>query len=365
MKKKHLIVDVSNLFWRSVSAQQKYGPANASDSAGLGLHMCLMSLRKHYNTIQPQKIAVAFEGKQNWRKDYTKSAECYSQRLYKGNRVADPNMAVLFDVIKSFEELVREHTNIVTLQHPLLEGDDLISGYAQYYSNPYPGNDEGDDVTILSGDKDFVQELGNPNVRLINPDDGKPRTLVDVCGVDDAGYFMFEKAFRGDAGDNVLPAYPRVRKARLQKAYGVKDGKAYPELADAFELSNLLGHSWEFMNPETGDKRMLSVERMFEENNLLMNLQGQPEHIRALIRETIETQADSHGQFNFFKFNQFLGKYQLQQIAERASDFVGLFSGKGFAPSSPKATTKTMGGGLVLNKKAKDSDESNLGGLTL
>ena len=357
MKQRRLIVDISNLFWRAVSAQQKYGAPNAADSAGLGLHMCLMSLRKHYNTIQPQKIAVAFEGKENWRKTYTKSEECYSKRLYKGNRVLDPNMAVLFDVIKSFEDLVINHTNIVTLQHPELEGDDLISGYAQYYSEPHPGSEEGDEVYILSGDKDFVQELGNPNVKLINPDDGKLRTLEGVCGVDDAGYFMFEKAFRGDAGDNVLPAFPRVRKTRLQKAYGVKDGKAYPELADSFELSNLFNHKWEFMDPETGDKRMMSVEKMFEENNLLMNLRGQPERIRALIRETIETQADNHGQFNFFKFNSFLGKYQLQQIAERASDFVGLFSGKGFALDTPK----NLNGGLTLAKPKS----TNLGGLTL
>lgn len=345
MKQKRLIVDISNLFWRAVSAQQKYGAPNAADSAGLGLHMCLMSLRKHYNSIKPQKIAVAFEGKQNWRKEYTKSEQCYSRRLYKGNRVLDPNMAVLFDVIKNFEELVRDHTNIVTLQHPMLEGDDLISGYAQYYGNPYPGNDEGDEVVILSGDKDFAQELDNPNVSLINPDDGKPRQLIDLCGVDDAGYFMFEKAFRGDAGDNVLPALPRVRKTRLQKAYGVRDGVANPEWADAFELSNLLDTHWEFTDPESGDKRQMHVEKMFEENNLLMNLKSQPENIRALIRETIETQADNHGQFNFFKFQQFIGKYQLQQIGEKSTDFVGLFSGTGFSlqPTKTKSELKIHG----------------------
>lgn len=344
MKQKRLVVDCSNLFWRAVSAQQKYGPANAADSAGLGLHMSLMSLRKHYNSIKPQKIAVAFEGKQNWRKEYTKSEQCYSKRLYKGNRVLDPNMAVLFDVIKNFEELVREHTNIVTLQHPMLEGDDLISGYAQYYGNPHPGNDEGDEIVILSGDKDFAQELDNPNVSLINPDDGKPRQLIDLCGVDDAGYFMFEKAFRGDAGDNVLPALPRVRKTRLQKAYGVRDGVANPEWADAFELSNLLDTQWEYTDPESGDKRQMHVEKMFEENNLLMNLKSQPDNIRALIRETIVTQADNHGQFNFFKFQQFIGKYKLAAIGEKSSDFVGLFSGTGFAAQKTTVSAKKLGG---------------------
>ncbi len=334
MKSKRLVIDISNLFWRSVSAQQRYGPVDATESAGLGLHLCLMSLRKHYNMIKPQKLAIVFEGKQNWRKDYTASEECYSKRLYKGNRVADPGMAVLFDIMKAFEDLARQHTNIVTLVHPKLEGDDLISGYAEHFAN------QGDEVTILSGDKDFVQMLGNPNIRLVNPDDGKERTLPLVCDVDNAGYFMFEKCFRGDSGDNVLPAFPRIRKTRLYKAYGVANGKVDPALADAFEMSNLLNSQWEFINPESGDKRMMSVEKMYEENNLLMNLRGQPPEIRQLIAEVIQHESDNHGEFNFFKFNQFLGKYQLKQIAEKSQDFVGMFSGKGFALSEPKEEVK-------------------------
>lgn len=336
---KRLIVDTSNLFWRAVAAQQRYGPADATDSAGLGLHMCLNSLRKHWQNVQPDKLAVAFEGKENWRKEYTRSDQCYSKRLYKGNRVADPSMAVLFDVMRSFEDLVREHTNIVTLQHPKLEGDDLISGYALYYAAL------GDEVYILSGDKDFVQLLGGDGrIHLLNPDDGKERTLLGVCEVDDPGYFMFEKAMRGDAGDNVLPGFSRVRKTRLYKAYGVKDGKVDLALSDSFEMSNLLNSTWEFVDPETGDKRTMSVEKMIEENNLLMNLRGQPAEIRALITKVIEHESENHGSFNFFKFQQFLGKYKLEQIAERSTDFVPMFSGKKPqpAPNSGSAKVKAL-----------------------
>lgn len=329
---KRLVVDTSNLFWRAVSAQQRYGPADAGDSAGLGLHMSLMSMRKHWNNIQPDKLAIVFEGKDNWRKAYTKSDDCYSKRLYKGNRVADPGMAVLFDVMRAFEDLAREHTNIVTLKHDELEGDDLIGGYAQHFAAL------GDEVTILSGDKDFVQLLGNPLVTLINPDDGKPRTLEAVCDVDDAGYFIFEKCIRGDSGDNVLPAFPRIRKTRLYKAYGVQGNKVDATTADAFEMSNIMNAQWEFIDTETGARRMMSVEKMFEENHLLMNLTGQPAHVREKITQVIEHESDNHGQFNFFKFNQFLGKYQLQQIAERASDFVPMFSGR--RPSEAPAQSK-------------------------
>lgn len=319
---KRLVCDVSNIFWRSVAAQKRYGPADAADSAGMGLHMCLMSLRKHYNLIRPDCVAVVFEGRQNWRKEHTRSERCYSQRLYKGNRTVDPGMEVLFEIMTAFEELARQHTSLVTLTHPKLEGDDLISGYAQHYSAL------GDEVVILSGDKDFVQLLGDPRVRLVNPDDGKDRTLYDVCGVADAGYFMFEKCMRGDAGDNVLPAYPRVRATRLHKAFGVKDGVVHQDLKDAFELSNLMNAKWEFVHPETGATRTMEVQRMFEENKLLMDLTAQPPEIRQLITEVIEHESQHHGTFNFFKFNVFLGKYRLEEVAKRASDFADLFSGR-------------------------------------
>lgn len=327
---KRLVIDVSNIFWRAVSAKNKYGPpGDVIDSAGLGLHCCLLSLKKHYNAIKPNKLAVVFEGKQNWRKAYTKSEECVSKRFYKGNRVLDPSMASLFDVMRSFEELARSHTNIVTLGHPRLEGDDLLGGYADYYAA------KGDEVVILSGDKDFAQLLDNPLITLINPEDGKPRSLLGVCEVDDAGYFLFEKCFRGDAGDNVLTALPRVRKAKLHKAYGVKDGKVDALAADAFEMSNLLNSQWEFIDSETGDKRTMSTEKMYSENMLLMGLRSQPDEIKALITEVIEHESSNHGSFNFFKFSQFLGKFKLQQIAERSSDFVPMLSGTGF--KEPKA----------------------------
>lgn len=321
---KRLVVDLSNLFWRSVAAVNRYGPADARETAGLGLHSALMSLRKHYMAIKPQKLAVVFEGSQNWRKAYTKSEDCYSKRVYKANRVADPSMAVLFDVLRSFEELARSHTNIVTLTNPILEGDDLIGGYADYFAA------QGDEVDILSGDKDFVQLLGNPKIRVINPDDGKPRSLLGVCGVDDADYFMFEKCMRGDSGDNVLPAFPRVRKTRLHKAFGVVGDKVDLQQADAFEMSNLLNSTWEFMDPETGDKRIMSVEKMYEENNLLMNLKMQPAPIRERIEEVIKFESENHGQFNFFQFQKFLGKYELQQISEKSTDFVPMLSGTGY-----------------------------------
>lgn len=323
---KRMVVDCSNLFWRTVAAQQRYGPADAKESAGFGLHSSLMSLRKNWNIIKPDHMAIVFEGKNNWRKQYTKSAECVSKRPYKGNRVVDPSMAVLAEVIQSFEEMARLHSNITCLSHPELEGDDLIAGYTQYYTA------KGDEVTILSGDKDFAQLLVSDQVKLLNPDESKYRLLEDLCDVNDAGYFIFEKCFRGDAGDNVLSAYPRLRKDKIKKAYE----------GDAFVLSNLMNHEWEFCDPETGDKRMMKVGELFEENKLLMDLTAQPQRIRDLITQVIEQEGTTHGTFNFFQFTRFLGKHELKAIAEKSSDFVAMLSGRHPASVERKAESAVV-----------------------
>jgi hypothetical protein len=218
-------------------------------------------------------------------------------------------MIPFFELIKAFEDLARHHTSLVCLSNPVLEGDDLFGGYVQRFTA------QGDEVIGISGDKDFVQLWKYPNFVLINPDTGKPRTLIDTCGVDDAVFFMFEKAFRGDKGDNVFPAYPRVLKKRLQKC-----------LADEYELTNIMNETWKFKDPETGVETEYNVGELFEENNLLMNLECQPDNIKAIINQTLDEQLVNHGKYSHFHFTKFCGKYGLKQIAENSAAFANMFS---------------------------------------
>lgn len=312
-----LIVDTSNILFRVAAANNKHN-GSAEDLAGLSMHSSLNTLKSFYRKVAPDQMAVAFEGKQNWRKTYTNSPECVSKRGYKANRVKGESMVAFYELIGAFEGLVREHTSLVALSHPELEGDDMIGGYAQYYAA------KGDDVTILSGDKDFVQLLKNPRIKLLNPDDGKYRTI------EDPEYFMFEKAIRGDAGDNVMSAYPRVRSTRILKAF-----------TDEYERTNMFNETWEFCDPTTGEKRTYRVGDLFEENQLLMNLERQPAHIREKIIQTIEHEAVHTGKFSLFHFVKFCGKFQLKKIADTAEQFAEMFSASGIR-SPHKEETKRV-----------------------
>lgn len=305
-----MVVDTSNLLFRVAAARGKYNNTGTpEEQAGLAMHISLQSLNKFYKQFKPDQVAVTFEGHMNWRKAWTASDKCKSKKIYKANRIKDSSMEPFFELMKSFEDLVRKHSSLVCLSHPMLEGDDVFAGYVTKYC------EEGDEVIGVSGDKDFVQLLKHKNFTLINPDKGKPRTLIDVCGVDDADYFMFEKAFRGDKGDNVFPAYPRVQAKRLQKA-----------MSDEYELTKIMNETWDFIDPETQEKTTYLVRELFEENNILMNLEYQPDHIKAIIKETIESAQHETGKFSFFEFTKFCGKFDLKQIAENGQQFADLFN---------------------------------------
>jgi hypothetical protein len=306
---KRMVVDTSNLLFRVAAVMGKRQGGSPEEQAGLAMHSSLMSLNKYFKAHKPDQIAMTFEGAKNWRKAYTASDACVSGKLYKANRVKDPSMEPFFALMQAFEDLARQHTSLVCLSHPLLEGDDVFGGYVTRFC------DAGDEVVGISGDKDFAQLLKYPNFTLINPDTGKPRTLIDVCGVDDAVYFMFEKAFRGDKGDNVFTAYPRVQKKRLLKC-----------LEDEYELVKIMNETWSYTDPDTKVETVYRVGDLFEENNLLMDLTCQPDHIKQVISETLDAALVNHGHFSLFHFTKFCGKFGLKQIAENSTQFANLFS---------------------------------------
>lgn len=314
---KVMLVDVPNLFWRVVSATSKKFDGNPEEKAALALHSCIMTMNKWFNVVKPDQVIVVFEGNNNWRKAYTSSPKCVSKRLYKGNRVRDPSMAHLFEVLSDFEKLARAHTSIVCLSASEVEGDDLIAGCTKRFSN------QGDEVTIVSGDKDFMQLLKHPRVTLLNPDNGKPRLH------DDPHFFMFEKCFRGDLGDNVPSAYPRVRIQRLQKAF-----------KDDYERTQIMNETWTFTHPDTKEEILFNVGELYEENKILMDLEAQPDYIQEIIESTIEHGLNTHGKFSLFAFSKFLGQHELKDIALNIDRYVKLLSCVPKAPLTQQGILK-------------------------
>lgn len=270
---------------------------------GLAMHQAFTTMNKYYKKFRPTTIVMAFDRK-NWRREYTQSEECYSKKIYKGERRKDQTpaqkekYAAFMEHIADFEKLMREQSSVVCLAADGLEGDDLFAGWTQLHPDAMH--------TVVSGDKDSIQLLKQSNVRLYDPGTGKER----LC--DDPEYYMFLKLFRGEPAstDNVQSAYPKLRETKIQAAYN-----------DPFALTNLRQETW-----INHDGREMNVGRLLDENKLLMDLEAQPPHIRKLIADTIEDAKANTGKFNYFNFMKFLGKYDLKKLAQQLDQFAAMLS---------------------------------------
>lgn len=327
---RRLVIDTANILFRVSSANGKNFMANPADAAGLAMHSSLNTLRSFYNKYKPDQVAVTFEGGQNWRKAHTRgerSQKPVSKRLYKGNRIKDDSMIPYFELMDAFKTLATEHTSLVVLQNPILEGDDCFSGYTRKFSAA------GDEVIGLSDDKDFVTLLQLPNVKLFRPD-GTQRGKDKEGNLIDPKFFMYEKAFRGDVGDNVMPAYPKVRLTKLKAAYDAL------QKGDTFLHSNLMNESWTYYDPTTGEPIKFRVGDLYDENVILMDLiHGQPADIQTEIEKTIDHGIANHGTFNMFAFQRFCGQFGLKKIGDDVSSFIPLLSSSGIGTAKTKPTT--------------------------
>jgi predicted transcriptional regulator len=129
---------------------------------------------------------------------------------------------------------------------------------------------------------------------------------------------MFQKCFRGDAGDNVMSSYPRLRSDKIKKAY-----------TDDYTLENILQHTFEVEYfDENGDlkKKNFKTIDLFNENMLLMDLYSQPDEIKELIRQTVKKTERS--KYNMIEFMKFCNHAGLKNISENLSNFTGLLLGK-------------------------------------
>ena len=304
-----LVIDISNIIFRTASVMvSKHGDGDIDELIGITLHTTFNSVNKWFKKYHPDKFVFAFEGMNNWRKEYSAN-KTLRKILYKGNRVKDPTMEHFGEVVQAFKEICETHTSIICLSEPGTEADDMIAGYVQKYED-----DPDHEIIIVSGDKDFIQLLRRPNTFLVNSDDGKLRNQPN-CKIyyDDVNYFLFEKCIRGDKGDNVHSAFPRVRETKIKQAY----------TDDFFRLS-FMDEKWKGIFD--GQELEVRVGDLFEENRVLMDLWMQPPEIREKIQAGVDRCIASHSKYSNFHFMRFLGKYKLMSITNSIMKYTDMLA---------------------------------------
>lgn len=294
---------MSNLLWRCFHTSNP--ERTGEDAIGFSHHKSLRSMAAVYREHKPDAVVAVFDRPNSWRKQYTQSEAALTKAVYKGHRREGmtPKQQAIFQMfiesISDFEALLRGQTMVFCLAGDNLEADDLIAGYVRRYAQ--------NENIIVSADKDFIQLLDNPKVSLLDPISGTQRTLDEWGG--DAELFLFEKALRGDKGDNVLSAYPRLRSTRIRKAY-----------TDDYERVKLMNETWTLLGEEQ------RVGDLYEENRMLVDLNAQPDEIRKIMDDVITAESVRERHYKHTAFLRFCGKHKLVNIANEAERFMHMFA---------------------------------------
>ncbi len=212
---KVMLVDGNSLTYRAFFAL----PTDLATASGqvtnavFGFTSMLINLLRDH---QPDALAVAFDRPEpTFRHD--------AEPTYKAQREAAP------DILRQQMGLVRDVLDVLRftqIEKPGVEADDIIATLAT------AGRDRGDQVLVVTGDRDVYQLVEDPAIRVIY----NRRGVSDYADYDEAGIeertgvhptkYVTYAALRGDPSDN-LPGVPGVGEktaAKLVNAYGDLDG---------------------------------------------------------------------------------------------------------------------------------------------
>jgi DNA polymerase-1 len=211
----YLLIDGNSLTYRAFFAL----PTDIATASGqvtnavYGFTSMLVNLLRDH---QPDHVAVAFD-----RPEPTFRHKAVE--TYKANRSAAP------DILREQMGLVRQMVDVLRI--PVLEiagfeADDIIATLAT------EARDRGDDVIIVTGDRDAYQLVEDPHIKVLYNKRGvSDYALYDEAGIKErtgvtpADYVQYA-ALRGDPSDN-LPGVPGVGEktaAKLINKYGGLDG---------------------------------------------------------------------------------------------------------------------------------------------
>lgn len=330
MNKTFLLIDTSHMLYRS----RYVTSGDIWTQTGLALHIMLNSIKKCWQMFEADHVIFFLEGR-SWRRsmyepykknrDVTRAAKSISEQ--EEDRIFNEGANNLI-------KFIDEKTNCTVLQNSICEADDLIARWVQTHPD--------DKHIIVSGDTDFIQLLddniqmydGVKNI-IIRKDgvfderdrkiafqiksDGKLKILKEdkdfEVDSDWTDWALFVKIVRGDSGDNVFSAYPKVRITKIRSAFEDRHEQGYT-------WNNLMLSRWTDHNGK--DHR---VRDCFTRNQQLIDLTMQPDAIKETMDETISlsTIPKSNKQIGFH-FLKFAGKYELAKIADYPNDFLVFLS---------------------------------------
>jgi len=286
-----MIIDGNSLTYRAFFAlpPDMVTSKGQTTNAVYGFASMLVNLIKDQ---EPKKIIVAFDRPE-------KTFRHKRHLSYKANREKQPD--ILYEQIPLVKEMV-SLLGYTSIDVKGFEADDIIATLATM------GRDAGEDVVVVTGDRDVFQLVEDPHIKVLYNKKGvsdyalyDEKGILERTGVTPENYVNYA-ALRGDNSDN-LPGVPGVGEktaAKLINTYGNLEG--------IFSATS---------------EQTPKLKQNLEENQELAHLNAE---LMELVRDVpLEVKYDEleNSDINNSEINEFLDLLELNTLKKRLSDAVG------------------------------------------
>lgn len=255
-------------------------------------YMVLNSIRLLRNKFKESygEMIICCDSNDVWRKDIFPHYKANRKKMRETSTV---DWTSLFNVLGTIRDELGEHMPYKILQIPRAEADDVIASLCHEYGKTM--RNVGENIMIVSGDKDFAQLQKYANVYQYAPIQKKNIT------VDNPERFLREHIMLGDRGDGV-PNF------LSDDDTFVSDKRQKPVMRKKLD-------EWSILDPTIFcDDEML---RNYRRNEELINLDNIPKAIQQEVITQFTTQTPSPRS----KILNYFIRYRLSNLTEHIGEF--------------------------------------------
>lgn len=193
MSNVRLLLDFQNLAIRCLYADMEF-VADPNPDYRLLSHRIMTSIIYNIRMFSPNELILAVDGRYYWRKKVYEKYKA-QRKAKRDNDVFDWN--VFFEYLNSFLSDIKQSLPFKVMKIKWVEADDIIGTLTRLLP-------DGKTNIIVSSDKDFIQLLSNPKVRLYDPIKREQVKSTDPKRV------LEIKILTGDKSDNIPNVKPRL-----------------------------------------------------------------------------------------------------------------------------------------------------------
>lgn len=344
---KYLIIDIANQL--NTNSYVRVPEPEMLPIAAITL--TLYNISKVFNMYKCDHVVICCEGG-SWRKVIYPEYKAHRKikALQKTEKEKEESK-YFFSETDKFINFIKEKTNATVLKEQMIEGDDFVARWIQTHPS--------DEHIILSNDTDFIQLLSD-NVDIYNPmgkylltkeyalnDEGSIAYVEKIITenkdnikvkmkrsfpveVPDPEYELFKKCIRGDAGDNIMSAYPRCRENSTKNKVGIKE--AYEDRFNkGIEWNMFMLTEWNKVVGIDSDgepiKKKVKVMDEYNINKELIDLSMQPDDIKDIMDAAIYEEENKNRRTNVgIELTKICNQMDLFKIKENIMEYSKIFN---------------------------------------